>query len=126
MTGLSRTISLAARAGVSTADILDQLKSCGSCPSYAVRKATKGDTSPGACCPGAVGLSIREMQRVIKGENVIAKPTTIKPVKLAYDADHKPMKQEPVMAKCPECKELGYVATGGCGTCQLCGYSKCS
>ena len=61
-TGLSRMISLAARAGVELDDIVDQLNSCGVCPSYAVRRATKKDTSPGACCPIAVGKALKEMQ----------------------------------------------------------------
>jgi len=60
-TGLSRMISLAARAGVSLDAIVDQLNSCGICPSYAVRRATKKDTSPGACCPIAVGKALVEM-----------------------------------------------------------------
>lgn len=41
MIGLSRMISLSARGGISIDNILDQLKSCGVCPSYAVRSATK-------------------------------------------------------------------------------------
>jgi len=45
MIGLSRMISLAARSGCDIKSIVDQLKSCGSCPSYAVRTFTKHDTS---------------------------------------------------------------------------------
>lgn len=26
---------------------------------------------------------------------------------------------------CPECKELSYIKTGGCGVCSQCGYSEC-
>ncbi len=66
MIGLSRMISLAARGGVGIEAILDQLKSCGVCPSYAVRSATKGDTSKGSCCPVAVGNSLREMYKEIQ------------------------------------------------------------
>lgn len=61
MNGLSRMISLAARAGVGLEDIVDQLNSCGACPSYATRNATKHDTSPGACCPMAIGRALLEM-----------------------------------------------------------------
>ena len=52
MIGLSRMISLAARGGVSIVDIVDQLHSCGTCPSYAVRSAIKKDTSVGNQLPG--------------------------------------------------------------------------
>lgn len=37
-------ISLAARGGIDIYSIIDQLKSSGTCPSYAVRTATKHDT----------------------------------------------------------------------------------
>jgi len=63
MIGLSRMISLAARGGVGIEAILDQLKSCGVCPSYAVRSATKKDTSKGSCCPVAVGNALRDMYK---------------------------------------------------------------
>ena len=45
MIGLSRMISLAARGGLGIDAIIDQLNSCGVCPSYAVRTTTKKDTS---------------------------------------------------------------------------------
>lgn len=61
MIGLSRVISLAARGGISIYDIFDQLMSCGTCSSYAVRSATKKDTSKGACCPMAIGYALKDM-----------------------------------------------------------------
>ena len=60
MVGLSRTISLLSRSGVDIDTIVDQLNSCGSCPSYAVRSATKHDTSKGACCPMAIGNALKD------------------------------------------------------------------
>lgn len=50
MIGLSRAISLCARGGIDVYSIVDQLKSSGTCPSYAVRSATKHDTSKGSSC----------------------------------------------------------------------------
>jgi ribonucleoside-diphosphate reductase alpha chain len=114
--GLSRMISLAARGGISTDDILDQLKSCGSCPSYAVRKATKGDTSPGSCCPGAVGLSIRRMRDKL-GTSAFTIPADVKVKVSSSDSKY---------SKCPACGEMSYAASGGCGSCFSCGHSKCS
>ena len=61
MIGLSRMISLSARGGVPLDDIIDQLKSTGSCPSYATRSAMKRDTSPGSCCPVAIAHALKDM-----------------------------------------------------------------
>ena len=61
MVGLSRLISLAARGGISVEAIVDQLRSSGTCPSYAVRSATKHDTSKGSSCPVAVGNALMDM-----------------------------------------------------------------
>ena len=108
MIGLSRLISLSARSGCSIDEIVDQLKSTGACPSYAVRKATKGDTSLGSCCPMAVGWALNdmydEMQSEIKGT---PKPTTVT-----------------IKNPCPKCgAELEF--SGGCNVCKSCGWTKC-
>lgn len=106
MIGLSRMISLSARAGVKLDDIIDQLNSCGVCPSYAVRKATKGDTSPGSCCPIAVGKALKEMHNELLGKTTINKP---------IDTN---------APKCPKCgAEL--IHEGGCNICKNCGWTKC-
>lgn len=104
--GLSRMISLSARAGVSITDIVEQLKSAGTCPSYAVRRATKGDTSLGSCCPVAIANALMDMWADVKGT----------PTAAAEEASNG--------AKCPQCGgEL--VHEMGCVTCVNCGYSKC-
>lgn len=106
MIGLSRTMSLAARNGASIEEIVDQLKSCGTCPSYAVRSATKKDTSKGSCCPAAVGNALMEMWKEI---NLHKAETPKKEVK----------------NPCPMCGEE-LVAKGGCIDCVACGWSKCN
>lgn len=115
MIGLSRMISLAARAGVDVYSIVDQLRSSGTCPSYAVRTSTKHDTSKGSSCPVAIGNALVDMYKEILqdlGLDEVDEPE-IKPVKKKQTA------------KCPECGgEL--VFEGGCNTCKDCGYSKCS
>lgn len=104
MVGLSRMMSLAARTGASLDDILDQLDSCGACPSYAVKRAT-GEASPGSCCPSAVGRALRSMHEQLVG-NV-----------QAVD------RRNPVNA-CPSCgDELQF--EGGCMVCKSCGWSRC-
>jgi len=106
MIGLSRTISLAARNGINIEDIVDQLNSCGVCPSYAVRKATKGDVSPGSCCPVAVGKALLNMRNEVIGtqENEITAAS--------------------ISPKCPKCGEP-VVQEGGCTICKNCGWSRC-
>ena len=127
-TGLSRMISLAARGGIDLPTIVDQLNSCGSCSSYAVRSATKRDTSKGACCPMAIGNALLDMWKEMRHE-------------IGVDEDERPApKKEPTpvpqtatrletrkKAKnpCPVCKsEL--VFEGGCNLCKNCGWSRCS
>lgn len=118
MIGLSRMISLAARGGIDVYSIVDQLKSSGTCPSYAVRTATKHDTSKGSSCPVAIGNVLLEMYEEMMDEVGFS------------DIEEKELevitpKIVPVSkAKCPQCGgEL--VFEGGCNTCKNCGWSKC-
>ena len=115
MIGLSRMISLAARSGCDINSVVDQLKSCGSCPSYTVRTFTKKDTSKGSCCPMAVGWALidmhDEMLRQVKASNLVAPPKEEEPKKT-------------VINPCPKCgDELTF--QGGCNVCKSCGWTKC-
>ncbi len=115
MIGLSRMISLAARSGCQVEDIVDQLKSCGTCPSFAVRSFTKKDTSKGSCCPMAVGWALsdmyEEMKTQIKTSSLVAPPAA-------------PKKKKKVLNPCPKCgDELTF--QGGCNICKSCGWTKC-
>ena len=123
MVGLSRMISLSARAGVSIHKIVDQLNSTGVCPSYAVRRATKEDTSKGSCCPMAVGNALLDMYNEMQATLNISMSSR----------DEESLKNiEPVECNtddkdivCPECGEpLSF--EGGCNICKNCGYSRCS
>lgn len=103
MIGLSRMISLAARSGCDIDDIVGQLRSCGSCPSYAVRRATKHDTSEGSCCPMAVANALIEMRDEMQGKAIF---------------------KFVVRNPCPHCgAELEF--QGGCNVCKSCGWTKC-
>lgn len=119
MVGLSRTISLLCRAGVNIFDIVDQLDSTGACPSYAVRRATKHDTSPGSCCPMAIGKKLLEMYQEVQIELFGEED------KKENKKVEKPIKVIPSKALCPECGEP-LIFEGGCNSCKNCGYSKCS
>lgn len=137
MIGLSRMISLAARGGVGIEAILDQLKSCGTCPSYAVRTATKKDTSKGSCCPVAVGNALREMHKEI--QNIIceckegnSEPEVIKVLRVGGyntetgDSFVKEINKEYSLEECPSCHEKTLIHSNGCINCPSCGWSKCN
>ena len=136
MVGLSRLISLSARGGIKIDDILDQLKSCGICPSYAVRSATKGDTSKGSCCPVAVGNALRDMHKEI--QDIICECNgTILTQEQAEEVINQPLVNkiaeemiklgaETSLEECPNCHEKTLIHQGGCIGCSNCGYSKCN
>ena len=112
MIGLSRLISLAGKKGATIDEIVDQLNSVPACPSYATRTATKGDTSPGKCCPSAIANALKQLNNNFVINHIFEQhPVEVEEEKIE-------------IAKCPICgKELAH--TGGCITCFECGYSKC-
>ena len=120
MVGLSRMISLSARGGIKIENILDQLKSCGVCPSYAVRSATKKDTSKGSCCPVAVGNALKDMHEEIK--SIICECSGSIEDTSKIDSN---LKENSNNAECPNCHELSLTKQGGCFQCLNCGYSRC-
>lgn len=126
--GLSRMISLAARGGIDIYSIVDQLQSCGVCPSYAVRKATKHDTSKGSCCPVAISNALmdmyKEMQNDLGIEENEKKEPILKTKNLEPKKKIKLKKAEQSFIPCPECGEP-LVFEGGCNICKSCGWSKC-
>lgn len=154
--GLSRMISLAARAGVEIESIVDQLESCGVCPSYAVRRATKHDTSLGSCCPMAVGRALKDMWHEMLDEieddsDASAEDETsdcsAQPANINNPASEKTMEwntaatsattartasdskpiHEPISSE-SICPECGneLMWSNGCVSCSNCGWSKCN
>lgn len=124
MIGLSRMISLAARSGCSIQDIIDQLNSCGSCPSYAVRRATKHDTSKGSCCPMAVGNALLEMWKEMQNEIKDSEEEYEVEEVITYSNNQPIQIVKKTKAVCPECGEP-IAFEGGCNICKSCGWSKC-
>ena len=111
MIGLSRLISLAGKKGATVNEIIDQLNSVPACPAYATRTATKGDTSPGKCCPSAIANALKQLNNNFVINHIFEQHPIEEPKE-----NNKP--------KCPICgKDLAH--TGGCITCFECGYSKC-
>lgn len=120
MIGLSRMISLAARGGVDFLAIVDQLTSTYTCPSYNARKITKGDVSPGNCCPTAIGKALIDVHKQVC--NMIG----IDDEEIVIDTNNKTnsTKAKIISEKCPECG-ADIVHENGCNSCKSCGYSKC-
>lgn len=123
MIGLSRMISLAARGGVPVESIIDQLDSCGTCPSYAVRRATKGDTSIGSCCPIAIGNALKDMHAEMMSElgtdvcDELCEETAMDPAPIVVEEIDNAV-------ICPQCGAR-LVQEGGCINCKSCGWDKC-
>lgn len=120
MIGLSRMISLAARGGIDFLAIVDQLTSTYTCPSYNARKITKGDVSPGNCCPTAIGKALIDVHKQVC--NMIG----IDDEEIVINTNNKTnsTKVKIISEKCPECG-ADIVHENGCNSCKSCGYSKC-
>lgn len=122
MIGLSRMVSLAARGGIDIYSIVDQLRSSGTCPSYAVRTATKHDTSKGSSCPVAIGNALMEMYKEVQEDIDDGEDTSTAIIAKTSSPKKVPLKT--VTFKCPECGEPVNFE-GGCMTCPNCGWTKC-
>lgn len=125
MTGLSRMTSLAARAGAPIDAIVDQLLSSGTCPSYAVRNATKKDTSKGSSCPVAIGYALMEMYKDVQSQIEVNKALH---GHWAYNKTGEVTQEREGHIESPKCPKCGepIQMVEGCMTCPSCGYSKCS
>ena len=128
LTAISRMMSLSARGGIDVYTIADQLKSVPACPSYAVRAATKHDTSVGNSCPVAIANAIIDMYEELYSElfdnDEEYEEVPHKVVEVSVDNEVVKLPKVKNKAKCPECGgEL--VFEGGCQSCKDCGYSKC-
>lgn len=115
MVGLSRMISMLGRKGATIEEIVEQLKSSVSCPSYIVRTKMHKDTSPGTCCPAAIGNALLKLKQEFDNEQHYAKQEVKEQVKVKVKENTN---------KCPECGEP-IASTGGCNICLNCGFSKC-
>jgi ribonucleoside-diphosphate reductase alpha chain len=123
-------VSLAAKNGCTIHEIIDQLKSCGVCPSYATRYATKKDTSRGSCCPVAVGNALLEMWKEMQDELGNDGTGKERMAKEIHSNASKVVNKEIKDAggdKTERCQICGSKIehVGGCDQCNNCGWSKC-
>lgn len=129
LSGISRLISLSARGGISIENIIDQLNSSIQCPSYAVRRAKKKDTSCGSSCPSAVGHALKDMYDEIISyirDDKDIEEEDINPKESENKNDNVLVNQEAEESfPCPECNE-SLIKEGNCMYCPSCGWSKCS
>jgi len=104
--GRLRSSTLAIRVGVSLKDIIEQLRSTHTCPSWARARSVGKSLSSGKSCPSAIATALQKY------------------------ADHKEDQEpdgdgEQSRSICPECKQQSFVPLEGRYTCLGCGYSKC-
>jgi ribonucleoside-diphosphate reductase alpha chain len=104
---MSRLMSLSLRGGISFEDVVDQLESAGSCPSYQFARGNGSKISSGKSCPSAIAKALDKLQKKLKkGEQI----NTIE------------IEEE---TRCSECNtKLRFIE--GCNICPNCGLSKCN
>ncbi|MEG0944440.1 MAG: vitamin B12-dependent ribonucleotide reductase [Angelakisella sp.] len=119
----ARLVSIALRSGISTQEILDQLKGI-RCPST-IRQAGMKCTS----CPDAIAKVVRKVDNYLKemqqeGNGVVKGGLGGLAAAEPVAAPTAPASSEKHAKFCPECgSELEH--EGGCISCRSCGYSKC-
>lgn len=117
LNAVTRMISLGLRSGVKIEEIEDQLKGI-HCPACQMSRA-KGHPIDGLSCPDITAKTIKEF--VASGWKVCkdSEKSLEKCEKIAQKSLEKCGNN-----RCPECGE-SLINTGGCISCQNCGYSKC-
>ncbi|AGB41394.1 ribonucleoside-diphosphate reductase, adenosylcobalamin-dependent [Halobacteroides halobius DSM 5150] len=118
---VSRLTSLALRSGIAPEEIIDQLESTTTCPSFMYEKG-KGQKLEGRSCPDVVARALKEIvesktfRHLSSDLEVIQEIEESKAKVAASDEGDKPL--------CPECGEEIHFEQG-CNSCKNCGYSSC-
>ena len=105
----SRMISLAIRGGIAVDEIVEQLLSTHSCPSYMMAKGKGRKLSPGKSCASAIAYKIAEIKDMLKKECNGSQSSTEEPI------------DPSLLCECGAIMERAE----GCMVCKNCGYSKC-
>jgi ribonucleoside-diphosphate reductase alpha chain len=103
---MSRLMSLSLRGGISFEDVIDQLESAGSCPSYQFARGNGSKISAGKSCPSAIAKALDKLQKKLKKGD---QSSTVEIEEII----------------CPECGTK-LIFNEGCSSCFNCGFSKCS
>ena len=102
-------ISLAIRGGIVVDEIVEQLLSTHSCPSYMLAKGKGRKLSPGKSCASAIAYKIAEIKDMLKKECNGSQGSTEEPI------------DPSLLCECGAIMERAE----GCFVCRNCGYSKC-
>jgi ribonucleoside-diphosphate reductase alpha chain len=111
---VSRLVSLGLRSGIEINEIIEQLKSTNTCPSFMYKKGN-GEDLKGRSCPDLVGRILSEASKHYQDSQIATQNESNNLTLNNTDKDK----------KCPECgSDLKYAE--GCHSCKVCGYSSCS
>lgn len=105
----SRMISLAIRGGIDVDEVVEQLLSTHSCPSYMLAKGRGRKLSPGKSCASAIAYKIAEIKDMLKKKCNGSQSSTEEPI------------DPSLLCECGAIMERAE----GCFVCRNCGYSKC-
>jgi len=102
----SRLISLAIRGGIPVDQVIEQLVSTHSCPSYIAARSKGKKLSPGKSCASAIAHKLEEVLKELNSNTSTPRPGAVSP------------------AVCPECGQ-SLARAEGCMVCLACGFAKC-
>lgn len=114
---VSRLTSMALRAGIAPEEIIDQLSSTSTCPSFMYQRG-KGAELTGRSCSDVVGKALKKILETSNGLEKISKEEIT-------ETEEENEIDSSLTPKCPECGNK-LIFEEGCSTCKNCGYSNCS
>lgn len=129
----SRLVSMAIRAGVSIPEIVEQLISTRSCPSWQLARGRGRQLSRGTCCPSAIGHALQSIVDCSQNwpkERFAGLPAGANPGPsdstglVGNPGPTGESRSGPTGGRCPECGQEMAPAEG-CYNCLHCGFSRC-
>ena len=125
---VSRLTSLALRSGIAPEEIIDQLESTATCPSFMYEKG-QGKDLKGRSCPDVVARALKEIINSKTFQHLNSDIEVIEQEKAKNKAQEMAKEAaedtgENRRPLCPECGEELHFEEG-CDSCKNCGYSKC-
>ncbi|WP_027339110.1 adenosylcobalamin-dependent ribonucleoside-diphosphate reductase [Halonatronum saccharophilum] len=129
---VSRLTSLALRSGIAAEEIIDQLQSTTTCPSFMYQRG-KGKKLKGRSCPDVVAYALKKIveTKSFQGLNRELVDEEDSPCDYCNSNCNSIYEDEVAAVKedkstlCPECGHKLHFEQG-CNSCNNCGYSKCS
>ncbi|MGM0472189.1 MAG: adenosylcobalamin-dependent ribonucleoside-diphosphate reductase, partial [Bacillota bacterium] len=119
---VSRLTSMALRAGIAPEEVIDQLRSTSTCPSFMYQKG-QGDKLVGRSCSDVVGRALEEILES-NGFDKLSESVTKRKAEDDKELTESNIKDKELYPECPECGEE-LIFEQGCSSCKNCGYSNC-